>query len=557
MNNLKLTMATFLSLALGYLALPGAFIFAQDRADSSSVGYADSTASDNWNEETLYDIERLRIVRWLRENNESVSDAQLSQVHQLLIEAQKFADANDFYLANIWLDTIWDLLEPPTDTETADLLDGDTAVDFGTDLYPSTETNRLNVTREVMSGVDLWRQKINFAFFESDSTLLESSGNPYSGVRFNIDYSNAGGQTFQANMSLKYSYDYFTSDIDLRFRNPVSSYLTWSLADRFETTSFFRDFDLKYIQNLTSIDMKLQPGGTFFLNLRDDLLLRRYQNENSTYPNYFNNTFYATVGLDSGLHSSLSLGYRNVNRVHGNFADHDYRENRLELNWLQFWGNLSLSVDNELRFRNYFNAPGDGIYQDYWENYLRGEIKLSFSSVFGLNVAGTFNNRNYDFINANSLPDYVYWEAEPALSFHFGSKWNVRPGVRFGRQTHQKLVNLVAASFQDDTFSIIFEDYDFIGPSIAIEFFEVNGLLFSLQESYLFRKYPHNPTRAATDFLPYSDRNINSVLLFVTWNLTAHWQLNAIANFDNEHIKNGDSGDSQSTIFGAEIGYQF
>jgi len=554
LNHLKSLLLRCL-FAVGLFGTAAGAVFGQENLPFST-SHDDSVTADLWSEETLYNIEKLRIERWFRENKDTVSDALIEQVVQLLLEARKYAEAGEYYLANVWLDTVWELLEPTAPLDTLEYATDGHLFDSALELSPEQKSS-LVWSREVISGVDFWRQKLSFAFSEQDSTLLEGSGNPYSGLRFSLDYSNANSRSFQASTFFKYSQDYFTGDVNLRFRTPMGQHLTWTVENRFEGTSFNHDFDLRYIQNLSILQMRLANLGIFSFDLRDDLLLRRYGDESSTYPNYINNAFYAAMGLHPGMQASLNIAYRNVNRTHGRFPDRDYREHRLEVSWLQYLSKLTVTLDNELKSRDYLNAPGDGVYQDYWENYFRGEVKLNFSSFMGVGMEGTITKRDYRFINQNSLPDYLFWEAEPSLIFHLGSKWNLSTGFMFGQQIHQKLADRLAANVRDTAFNILFEDYEFYGPTFEIEFFEVNGLLFSVRESYVFRRYPHTPVLSAADFLPYADRNINSILLFLTWNVTRRWQFNVLANMDDDRIQNTDTGDSQNAILGAEISYHF
>ena len=256
--------------------------------------------------------------------------------------------------------------------------------------------------------------------------------------------------------------------------------------------------------------------------------------------------------------SYLGAGYRNIQRLHANYAVNDYRENRFELSWFQAVGrNMSFSFENELRYRNYTNVPVDTTFQDYWEDYFRGDLRIPFNSFFGTEIQGSITKRDYDFFSVKSLPDYVQWEIEPELYFKLGADWRIGAGFYYSEQIHQKFVNRVPVASVDAVVSIPFEDYFSYGPTLTIEFFQIDGIMLNLRESFLLQRYPNFQTRNVQSFNLYSDRNINSILLFFSWNISNRWRCSVLANMDDDRSRKEESGDSQNTLVGLEVNYLF
>ena len=524
------------------------------------VAEPDSTTEAYLEEETYYRINVLRLQRYVRENIDTFDDPVLSkEIVRLIKEADCLAKDGDFYRANAWLETVWELLDPAwqdIEEEGEDYVPGEFTV--SPSLPFMAQTSKSQWSKQIITGVDLWQQEFNFRFLQNDSSFSEGSGNPFTGVRLNFDYDSGRGSRFQTLTAFKYSRDYLSGEATARYSGRIGASSRWRIENRFEGTSFYRDFDLKYLQNLTSVAIAPRFG-LFTLELEDEFIIRRYAGSDSTYPNYFGNSLRLLTKFSLSAASLLGLGYRNVVRMHTDFDINDYKENRFEFDWVQAFGSsLGLSLADELRFRDYTNAPVDHFYQDFWENYFRGEMEFRFTPGVAFKLNGSVSNRDYEFVSVNSLPDYVYWEVEPEFSVKLGPHWRVGVGFHYDKQTHQKLANRF--SNVDDvlsTFSIQFEDYYSYGPMLAVEFFDVNGLMFSVRESFLLRRYPNTPTRDVAEFNLYSDTNTNSILMFLAWNISRNWQLNLLANVDDDKSQKDDSGDSRNTLVGLEIGYSF
>lgn len=531
----------------------------QEKSKGQTESALDSLSEERWSDETYYWIEKLRLERWLRDNNqEFIDSALLEEIIRIKKEAEIFAAKKDFTVAVLWLETILDLIQPE-----ADSVSGDDEIDpediSGLDTDNSIEKpKKFNWSRELITGVDLWRQEFEFAFLQVDSTFLEGNGNPYTGIRLNFDYGTDYQNSIQGYTFLKYSRDYLSGEADFRLIKPMSSNSNWELENRIEGTSFHQDFDLKYLQNTSSLEFYFHSLGPFSLEIADEFILRRYDDESSTYPNYFSNTFNGFVKLATGISSYLGAGYRNIQRFHPNFDENDYQENRADFTFFQTVGyGSSFSLENQLRFRNYANIPADTSFQfDYWEEYFKGTIRLAFSATFGTEFEGAITKRDYQLISAIT-PDYLLWEVEPEMYFNLSSEWRISAGFFYSRQTHEKLANRLPVAAVDAALSIPFEDYYSYGPIFEVEFFRINGLLFSIRESFLIERYPNALTGNVPGFNLYSDRNINSIMFFLTWSISPRWQLGVLANMDDDRSQKDVSGDSQNTIVGIEFNYLF
>ncbi len=525
---------------------PGTMVFVE----------TDTVADDNWSDETYYSIEILRLQRWVREHAKSFSNgAALEESARLINEAEQFAASGDYEMAAAWIETVWDLLQPESGpiTPNAEVA---TMQNLDASALPAAKP-RLTWSKQMTSGLDFWHQEFSFRFLESDSTFLERNGNPYSGVRVSFGYAAGEKTTLRGLSSFKYSRDYLTADAEFTFSGHSGQNHNWKIENRTEGTSFYRDFNLRYLQNRSTAKFG-HRFGRLTLEAENNFLIRSYAGSDTSYQDYWNNSFLSAARFSLAPGALLTLGYRNVVRKHPDRPVNDYLDNRMEFAWLQSFGSLaSLHLNYELRFRDYRNVPQDHFFQDFWEHYLLGEVNLGLSRKTGLEVTGGFTSREYRFVSANSLPDFINWDIQPALYLKMSDNWRLAGGLRYEREMHQELVSRVNSVDAESVFSIQFEDFYAIGPVVTIDFINVDGLLLSLRESYLFRRYPNTRTSSVDAFNLYSDRNINSILLLLTWSVTPRWQLTVLANLDDDRSRKDTTGDSRNTLVGVEIGYSF
>ena len=474
-----------------WLSIMNSAGFSQENLFGDTTSISDSLSESNWSEETIYSIEMIRLERWIRENTHVFRDTTLlKEIVRLKREAENFAVEKDFTLAVIWLETIWNLLLPEKDGALdAENSGYDPIRELDIDFDPEPD-KKFNWSNELSTGVDLWQLEFQMASFDDDTTSLEDfsnegSGNPYTGLRISFDYTANSRRSIQGYTFLKYIRDYLSGEAELRFVNQIGHRVSWNFAERFEGNTFYRDNDLKYIQNISTFNIKINRLGPFVFDIEDELLIRRYADESNIYPSYINNSINGLAKLDIGLGSMIGVGYRNVQRLHSNFEVNDYKENRVDELWYQSIGRqVRLSFENELRFRDYTNVPLDTTFQDYMENYFRGEVSLPFNSVLGFEFLGTLTKRDYKFTSIKSLPDYLLWEIEPELYFNISSDLRLSVCFYYSDQTHHKFLNRVLVSSVDAALSIPFEYYYTFGPSFTIEFFNIDVLMFNLRESF-------------------------------------------------------------------------
>jgi hypothetical protein len=536
---------------------------AKGRTQYSSAVDTSDVASDHWDdeiEETLVSLDLLRLDQWMLRHPEA-DPTLIEEIQSLRSLAAEFVAKGDLVSARAFLEAGWELIqslpsdEVEQDSGPLDIASSDNGLFQELDSPP-----RFSWTRELLFGSDLWRQTFDLAFATTDSGFVESSTNPYSGLRMSFGYGE-WRRGWQGYALFKYSRDYVAGELDFQLRQPLGGFGSWNIGNRFESTRYRQEtFGLRYLQNSSTLLVELQPVGSVQVRLEDEFRLRRYADESELYPSYSENT--------GRLASYVSFGGWRIGgagqfrfRYHTAFPRNDYREWRWNASIYSSSGRgSSFFLQLQQRRRDYFNTtPRDSTFlQTYDELYGEGDWRIAFGPLWGFRVRSFGTLRTYDSFSPFTL-DYVDVELRPEFVIRLTSAVNLGVGFLYGWRDYREPAHVrdtqpVQPALRS---SVNFEDYRAFGPSITLEILQLENLVLNLTETYQWRRYPNSPVTSVKNFTLYSDRNINSLLLFLSWNITPDWQFNVVANLDDDRGAEVDKGNTQSTLLSVELTFGF
>jgi len=546
-------------------------------AQEPSAALIDSTALKS-TEVSAYEIDRFRLLRWARAFQDTSAREFLTQALDLIAAADGFARQQDYLTAQLILDTALELTGLRTEMLAA-------TKPPAPSIEPQPLLSNPNAAsewrREVLFGVDLWQQKYELGAFSADTMF--SDGNPFAGVRLSFNHNPATKVNLQkppfsnpysitesralnidAYALLKSSRDYFSGEIEFNARQSLGGGSYWRLQNRLEGTSYHRDFDLQYWQNVTTALAVAEINKNFRFEVADELRWRRYRAQNDFYPNYIQNRAGFGVVFSPAYTTRLDTRYNYTAQAHDLCPSHDYLEHRVETSVFQSSSaNSSIQLENIWRNRIYPNAAAnDGCrnsYQKtYQEEYARADLRLGLVDALALRIDGDFVLRQYE-APSDSIPDFLGATVNPQLQFSLSPSLQIRAGYLYALRVYEndiiqpRRVGAPATNFS------FYEDYYSHGFTLGVDLIRTDGLLLSLNENFEMRTYPNSTASNTTDLglFSYTDRNLNSLLLFFSWNFCPRWQANVLANFDNDYSRVDDQSDSRHTLFAIDLGYSF
>ena len=247
----------------------------------------------------------------------------------------------------------------------------------------------------------------------------------------------------------------------------------------------------------------------------------------------------------------IDVDYDYRNRKHGFEPTRDYFEHRIGTDaWYGLASNLSSLVMAQWRARSYVHPESDTLLaKDFSQFYAKVDLRLKLAQSLALYLDGDFEIRGYKE-PSTVIPNYWELTLEPSVAVTLGAPCTLRFGYNFKTRRHSAPTNEVQAKVE-------IENYYAHGPVFTADIFTLGGLVFSLTDNYEFRRYPNSISKGVTDFSLYSDRNVNSLFLFMSWNFSEHWELDVIANLDHDDDTKDDNGDSRTTLFTLELAYRF
>lgn len=505
-----------------------------------------------------YDLTKTRLTRWVRQNIGAVSQEMLTQVVALMEDAQSFADQNDFETAQLFLDTALELTET---TAAIDTLASDSSTyPMQLDALPATKFEP-----QFVSGFDLWRQEFELSFID-DTTFYERSANPYVGFRLRGELPSKGLGAITTHILAKSSRDYYSGEAEVQTLKGTYNHNHLMMEHRAEWTSYRDTLGLQFWQYRNRLRGGAELAQNFVGYLGNDFRYRRYREQTGFYPNYLHNISYAGLQYLSGLSTRLAAEYSLTVRRHPDFALDDYHEQIFRASVYQSTAtNSSIALENIYRVRDYALGGSDSTYQNpFREEYLRGDFRFGLTPTISFDLQGDVALRQHKFASLLT-PDFLHVTANPRFLVRLFGDWQLGMGYLYVLRVHSKDIIRTGpttdvsdpARAALDATILGYEDYFSHGFSVSLELFRLGAFMLNLTNNFEYRTYPDSQTNRIDSFSLYSDRQINSTFLFLTWRIQPQLEVNLFANYDEDRSRNQEHNDSRNTLLSVELGYTF
>lgn len=506
----------------------------------------DSAKYDLETENVLYQIKKLAIESRLLELTQGEEEpAFLTEIDERLAEADNYADNQAFELAHLLLQEILDLIAYEQSSEKP--ISPPLVPASGPKHQPKNNTTQWE--REVIAGLDFWNQKFEMNFSEEDTTLLEGSTNPVVGVRFGLIRGQPNDDHIKANAVLKKSRDYDTATGEAGLNRKIKKSTSLEIKNLVDWTHYHNEMTLSYLQNTLSTICQYRPRASLRFYLNDELRFRQYKEEHDYYASYWQNQFRFVIDAYLRATTMLGAGIRISHRNHPNYAFKDYQKLACDVNgMIPVFSRFMLRFNNELSLKKYAIQTPDTLYQsDYFQNYLDLELRFNLSNHFFVELNHYSSFLEYEK-KRSYLRNYLESEFELALNYSFHLTNLLKLGYVYDCYLTQGTSN-------EQDVPLNTEDYFSHGITFSFDYFLSKGLILSLNDSYRIRTYPN--AKDIQNFSFYSDRNINALFLLFSWDITPAYQVNLIANYDDDRARNREHNDSRNTMFSLELVYKF
>ena len=541
--------ATFIIL----LATPR--VMAQTTPVDSLAQMRDEAALLEDSERSAYEIARLRLQRELLKKRTFADPAILKNAEELLREAESFSREGDYVTALVLLETALDL------TATSAPL---AAQDFASSSSPTSASPKMHWQwqREALAGVDLSRLEFELgnedddAFFaELQQRSVQNNANPFVGTRVDLTRAGIAPWEMRAFSLLKASAEYYNAALDFSAQSRAGQATNWRAENRWEGTSYRDTSGLRYWQNTSVLQGGVKLSKDFRLEVGEEFRLRQYRGEAPFSPNYRHNEIGMRATYVGGFSTRVQALYEYGVRTHPSSPRDDYIEHRLEASLAQHsYESASVYLQNIWRRRLYPLGIPDSTFQNtYREEYLRADLTLNLTPRTSIRVEGDLTLRQYETPSVFT-PDFFNAKINPKVQIKLWQDWQASVGYIFLVQVNGTQAQ---GATNEELASGFYEDYYANGFTLGLDLFSAKGLLLSASHMFEARIYPDSQFDQTAVFNPNPNRNNNSFLLFLSWQITPSWQLSGIANFDSQISRAEYREDLRNTIFSVELGYAF
>lgn len=508
----------------------------KETAIDSSTGY-------NRAEALLYQIELMNFetaLARLRQN--PANNSLLTEIMQLKAEANQYAAEQAFEFANLIFEEINYLLRahiPPVKEPVRPIPLSANPV------FQEKNSRQTNWNREIIGGIDYWDQKLEMSYSDYDSVMLEGATNPFLGARFGFEHGNPKIQLLRSELLIKNSRDYFTTNGEFRFLKSTVRNTSLEIKNFVDWTYYKVDTELSYLQNNLTAVFHFRPYDGFRVQLSEEFRLRDYSHEAEFYSSYFQNKIQLAVNYMTPAFNRWGAAARIYHRIHPHYTYKNYKKIYFDFSGeYAFNSRFKFRFDNEIIFKDFTAAGIDTLYQsDYFENYSIINVKYNLFQALFLELENISSFKKYKQ-KMSYLRDNFESEFESTLSYYFKTSNSFKIGYLYAFNVHQ-------GEQGKNDLPINIEDYYSHGFTFSFDCFLGETILFNITDNFSSRRYP-NSTDLSTLNL-YSDRNVNSLFLLFSWNISAKYELSVIANYDDDRNRKNEHSDSKNTMFSLEF----
>ncbi|MBN2000872.1 hypothetical protein JW935_25200 [candidate division KSB1 bacterium] len=397
-----------------------------------------------------------------------------------------------------------------------------------------------------ISGTEFWFQKFGLSLTQDDSTITESENNPYFGVRILFEKSFTPMSVTRFDGEAKWGNQYISQNFFIKHYAPMGKSASWVLQNIFQYTDYKESSYSRLLDNTTKMDVLLSLSRIFDLKFMEELQTVRYGGNSEYLPSFLQNR--ATISTIYTLpFSTTEIRYYYKNR---NYEDRqrNYHENVLVADLFPKSNRyFSLWVRGQFCRRFYHHEYVDSLYTNNFD-----ELNFSCNLRYNLKPAilrfdGEYESKNYKHENS-VIPNYTDVVLEPSVAFHAGSPLTIKIGYQYRTKMHGS-----ASSDEQET---DLEDFFSHGPVFTIDMLVGGGLMASVSNNYYLKRYK-DVFEDEYGLTLYTDKNINSLYFFLTWNPFKHWEFDVLLNYDVEKQEYNNSLDMMSNFINFELSYKF
>jgi len=499
---------------------------------------AASQSEDSLTAQTLFELALVRVQQLMpaywTAGDTAVAD---QEVRALLKEALQLAAQKEWSAAEALLSVVADYSAAQSRPSTSAAYVDDS---------PDQRKEHTRWHPEVFAGVEGWQQRFALPGELQDTTLVERSGNPILGLRLAVEHGPSKGRLLDGALELRSSRDYQAGRLAAGYRVRFAGGHYLALQNELEGSVFREALTPGYVRDNLRCEMAYVLVPELITTLGYTGSCQHYRSEEQFYASFVSHRLNGELTALATLGTRLSVGYTYERCRYPSWPTRDYQDHWLRCRLFH----RGVLLEGNARYRSFLSAFVDSLYNnDYLEGQLRADWRGELLPWLGLVLRAELMVRDYRYSSSSSV-DYRIEELAPGVRFTI-------PGLGVLELSYQlqQRTPFRTASLLDDQFAGI-DQYLAQGPAITVESSGLGGLLFSVHAATGTVVHPAGTVRDASGLSFFYDRRASSLMCFLTWPVSMHWELNVFANYDAD-LDAQEVYDSRSSLLTFEVRYRF
>jgi len=391
------------------------------------------------------------------------------------------------------------------------------------------------------------KEEAQYFAIESDSVVLEELHNPFLAIRLSKT-----GQLRKENFQF---YQFLRGDQD-QFQTSTSFSLESNQASNYWRVEGISNLFWQHQKNLGNF-WENQISGVFNQAVRRNHRFYLYSQirhklnftSDSSYGNIFAADLTAAFRFYTRLLTwtefSISPSYYNENQVLGLC----YSQIKSRIEW-----NNRLDYNNffQLQFNHYYRSfrsrqPDEDYINFYQQVQPTLEFEFPIYRPFGVKAKLDGYSRWYGNPDV-SHSDFYFFSLSTQIKIYLSDFTSLGIGYVYELENHRTKI-------ESEKILVEQENFKAKGIVISADILNTDGLILTLSYQFTLRDYPN---AVIGDFFNiYSNRRIHSLYGIGYIPLSAHWQFQFFANYDNDRDRDREANDNFSTIFNLGLVYKF
>jgi len=396
----------------------------------------------------------------------------------------------------------------------------------------------------IVSGIDFNRQEFEMGFLQTDSVLNEQLSKPFVGIELKKNLQNSTKSNFNLFSHIRYDKENFTGGLNLNGNFYFETiHLNLQAGALYDRNSLYPEFT--FLEGNSRQDVLWQISRNWEMRSENYLRYKKYKQPSQDIPDFVNDLLRVDINYNQKFIFVSEINYNESQ----NYDNNDYLEKNLYLqSFGRFFKRLRINFRGGIRLNRFaYSLQDSTIHNKSRSVFTDLQSILPWGSSWRWKLEWHTKFKNFEKVSEQDA-DYQQHQIRSLLRRQLFTYFSWEAGYLGELRKYKEFTGAQGAYIRE-------QNYYENGMILGMDYQNFNNLFISFSASYGLRRYPQAVTDA--DFSLYNNRNILNINLLMQIPILPRLDFNFLASYDNDRDLDSDENNTRSSIFSAEIQYQF